>query len=243
MISFDVLKRISAKDQTTEMNIAREYLQNLFLSYFYQNEYTEHILFKGGTALRIIHQSPRYSEDLDFTALRIKADNVENAVKKTIDDIGREGLNVRMTESKFTSGGYLGIVESTIGEFETRIQIEVSMRSPGKAQEKEGNVVLITSQFMPPYTLSSLSDDAIVSEKICALLARKKPRDFFDLYFILRSRLSRKTVAEHKEKLILETRSIDNKEIGRELKVFLPRKHWNILGNFREQLIRELERA
>lgn len=38
---------------------------------FYQEKEAEAILFKGGTALRLIYQSPRFSEDLDFSGFKI----------------------------------------------------------------------------------------------------------------------------------------------------------------------------
>lgn len=44
----------------------------------------------------------------------------------------------------------------------------------------------------------------VKEKKINALLQRKKPRDFFDLYFILRKGISRKTVASHKNRLMDE---------------------------------------
>ena len=69
MISEKTIKELTQKYQTTEINIIREYCQHLFLSYFYQKRKSEQIYFKGGTALRIIYNSPRFSEDLDFTGI------------------------------------------------------------------------------------------------------------------------------------------------------------------------------
>ncbi|MBN1444929.1 MAG: nucleotidyl transferase AbiEii/AbiGii toxin family protein [Candidatus Omnitrophica bacterium] len=57
--------------KTTEINIAREYVQHLFLSSLYREKSSEKVLFKGGTALRIVFQSPRFSEDLDFSGFGI----------------------------------------------------------------------------------------------------------------------------------------------------------------------------
>lgn len=68
MIADHVLKSLATKFQTTELNVRREYCQHLFLSYFYQQPLTDHIYFKGGTALRTLYNSPRFSEDLDFSA-------------------------------------------------------------------------------------------------------------------------------------------------------------------------------
>ena len=61
MISRQFITDLSTKYQTSEQNIAREYCQHLFLSYLYRLKGGEKMLFKGGTALRIVFQSPRFS--------------------------------------------------------------------------------------------------------------------------------------------------------------------------------------
>ena len=62
MISHDALRALATQSQTTELNIRREYCQHLFLSYFYQQPLTDQVYFKGGTALRMLYHSPRFSE-------------------------------------------------------------------------------------------------------------------------------------------------------------------------------------
>ncbi|MDI6689725.1 MAG: nucleotidyl transferase AbiEii/AbiGii toxin family protein [Actinomycetota bacterium] len=69
MITKDAIKRFATKAQTSDLNVAREYCQHLFLSYFYQQKGSEKLLFKDGTALKIIYGSPRFSEDLDLKIL------------------------------------------------------------------------------------------------------------------------------------------------------------------------------
>ena len=67
MLGRDNLEKFTKLQQTSVQNVVREYCQHLFLSFLYQNPGSEKLLFKGGTALRIILKSPRFSEDLDFT--------------------------------------------------------------------------------------------------------------------------------------------------------------------------------
>lgn len=69
MIAEAFVRQVAVKWQTTDLNVWREYLQHQFLANFYRNEAAAAIHFKGGTALRIIHRSPRFSEDLDFNLL------------------------------------------------------------------------------------------------------------------------------------------------------------------------------
>jgi len=61
------LKELATIFKIDEYSIFREYLQLLFLSYLYQEKKANKLFFKGGTALRLIFGSPRFSEDLDFS--------------------------------------------------------------------------------------------------------------------------------------------------------------------------------
>lgn len=67
MLSKENLEKFTKQKQTSVQNVVREYCQHLFLSFLYQNPGSEKLLFKGGTALRIVLKSPRFSEDLNFT--------------------------------------------------------------------------------------------------------------------------------------------------------------------------------
>lgn len=48
-----------------------ENIFKIFFFIFYEQKESRHILFKGGTALRIVFQSPYISEDLDFSTNKI----------------------------------------------------------------------------------------------------------------------------------------------------------------------------
>lgn len=82
----------------------------------------------------------------------------------------------------------------------------------------------------------------MVREKINALLTRKKLRDLFDLYFILREGVSRQVVVSHRNKLLNAIKGIDDKSISSELRMFLPGSFWPVIRNLRENLLKEMER-
>ncbi|MGD2166239.1 MAG: nucleotidyl transferase AbiEii/AbiGii toxin family protein, partial [Anaerolineae bacterium] len=48
------------------LNVAREYLQARLLALLQDEGAMTTLAFHGGTALRFLHNIPRYSEDLDF---------------------------------------------------------------------------------------------------------------------------------------------------------------------------------
>lgn len=237
MISASFIQNLANRLQTTELNIRREYIQHLFLSYFYQQKAADKVYFKGGTALRIISHSSRFSEDLDFSSNRTTINEIEDILLQTMREIEREGIAINLKESKRTSGGYLAIVHFVLGDQEVAIQLEVSQRE-GK---NLGEIKTIVNDFVPPYTLISLSRSQLVAEKIQALLTRQKARDFYDLYFILRANL---LLASEKSVLRKALTVLDKSKIPfeAELKLFLPKSHWAIIRNFKQTLSQEIKR-
>lgn len=237
MISTEAIKILANKQQTTELNIRREYVQHLFLSYFYQQPQGGKIYFKGGTALKMIYRSPRFSEDLDFSTSLKNVRQIEDLLQNTLGEIEREGLTTEIVESKKTTGGYLAIIEFLLFSTKVSLEIEISFRD----KKTKGEVTTIINNFIPPYTIVSLRQEQLVEEKIQALLIRQKPRDFYDLYFILRANL----LPPRKKNIlpkILKTIKESKISFEKELKQFLPKSHWAIIKNFKSALGREIQK-
>jgi predicted nucleotidyltransferase component of viral defense system len=237
MISDETIKTLATKFQTTELNVEREYFQHLFLSYLSQQPASEHVFFKGGTALRILYNSPRFSEDLDFNSADISYTGIESLVLATLSQMEKENSKFTLKEGNPTSGGFFAIVAFEAFARSISIQIEISQRE----EEKRGEVIAITSDFVPPYNLFAVTEKQLVFEKIRALLQRKKPRDFYDLYFILRKELP---IPDKKGVLRQAYAALQTTPINfeAELKQFLPKTHWAIIRDFQASLTRELER-
>jgi len=68
MLDKDTAQDLSRELRIDLFTVYREYLQLLFLKYFYNQKESQKIYFKGGTALRFLYGSFRFSEDLDFTS-------------------------------------------------------------------------------------------------------------------------------------------------------------------------------
>jgi predicted nucleotidyltransferase component of viral defense system len=237
MLTTDKLKELSIRNQTTELNIRREYVQHVFLSYFYQQKESKQIFFKGGTALRILFNSPRFSEDLDFSSSLKGINEIETAVVNALEEIEREGIQTEIVESKKTTGGYLSIISFKLSSQAVEIQIEISSRE----KDSEGEIITVVSDFIPSYTVMQLKQQILTDEKLSALLNRKKPRDFYDLYFMLRANL-----ISQKQKNVLSKALIELKKthinFEKELKQFLPKTHWAIIRNFKLTLEKEIQK-
>ena len=237
MVAEDQIRKLITKYQTSELNVMREYFQHLFLSYFYQLAQSNEIYFKGGTALRIIYQSPRFSEDLDFSTNKENIPGIEDILLEVLGKIEKENIEVTLREATPTSGGYLSTVDFVLFEQKIPIQIQISFREKENMRE----VVTVASDFIPPYTIIVLSEEQLIAQKMRALLDRKKPRDFYDLYFILRKQLpiKNKNIVLPEALHDLQKTKI-NFEV--ELKQFLPKSHWAIIRDFKKTLEREMQR-
>lgn len=70
MLTKEQLNQTAEDFLTDTFTILREYIQLLFLNYFYQEKKAEGVYFKGGTCLRLILSSPRFSEAVGYAFAR-----------------------------------------------------------------------------------------------------------------------------------------------------------------------------
>ena len=232
MLSRDNLEKFTKLQQTSVQNVVREYCQHLFLSYLYQNPGSEKLLFKGGTALRIILKSPRFSEDLDFTGVGITYKEIEELFTDTLANIEKTGMTVHVEEATKTTGGYLGSAVFEAYDMKINVQVEVSLRS-GKAFKKIR--ALMTSDYIPAYTLVHLPVEDIIHGKLDALADRHKPRDFYDYFFLLSGNYPAARTKENLKK-VLKLLQKENTNFQAELKKFLPASQAMHLRNFKKVL-------
>jgi len=232
MLSIKNLEKFTNQTQTSIKNVVREYCQHLFLSYLYKQPGSEKILFKGGTALRIIFHSPRYSEDLDFTGVNISQQEVEEIFVNVLADLENTGIKVELEEGKPTTGGYLGIVKFHAYEKTITVQIEISLRKGKKFGIKRA---LIEDDYIPAYTLVHSPQEEIIKGKLEALFNRKKPRDFYDYFFLLSGNYP---LVKEKENLKAVFNLIKETKIDfrGELREFLPHSHAMHLRDFKKIL-------
>ena len=239
MINKIQLEKYAIKQETSYKNILREYTQNLFLRSFYTKEGSQNYLFKGGTAYRIAYGSPRFSEDLDFTGVH-NGTTYEKVLKEVLYDLSSEGINLDLKEAKNTSGGYLANITVNIFGEDIEIKNQISFKD---REKKKADVLLISSDLVPAYTMLLLDKKTMVGEKVNALIERAKPRDFFDLHFIHVSEKLRKELhisVEQRNKIIEKVRKQGKKRLERELKMFLPKSCWRMIDDLPSVLIKDI---
>ncbi|MDP3042471.1 MAG: nucleotidyl transferase AbiEii/AbiGii toxin family protein [Candidatus Omnitrophota bacterium] len=248
MISLDAIRKLAAQYRTSEYpNIVREYFQHLFLSQLYRMEKSDNLLFKGGTALRIVYGSPRFSEDLDFSIFHVeqyaRKRFIEDLFAAVLAEIEKTGIKVDLgAKPGTTAEGYYGDATFHIYDYQPiSVSINISARNGG---DIKGEVDSVASDFVPTYNIFHLSQELLVDEKVFdALLRRGKVRDFYDLYFIMRKGLlsaeQKVRLNEKKDEILKSSGKVD---FYGELSVFLPQDQQNIIRDFKNNLVNELNR-
>ena len=153
MISMENMEKLAKQYQTSVFpNIIREYFQHIFLNELYKLPESEKMLFKGGTALRVIYGSPRFSEDLDFSLFGVSHNEtkrfIEDLFVKVLAEIEKSGIEVEIGEkSNATSGGYFGIATFKLFDYQPiGVEINISERN---GRDVKGEIDSQTAYAMP----------------------------------------------------------------------------------------------
>jgi predicted nucleotidyltransferase component of viral defense system len=189
-----LLQVTSARPAVERKNVAREYLQVYLLRLLQELGMSAHVAFVGGTALRLLYAVPRFSEDLDFSAVDPPSSSTE-----LFSTLGRdltrelERAGYRVTPRAKTTGA----VHATLIRFEgilkdigvasdprlaLSVKLEIDTRPP--------NGFVITTTLVQryfPVAIVHYDLPSLFAGKLHALLARPhaKGRDWYDLVWYL----------------------------------------------------------
>jgi len=158
-----------------DINRHRLLLVQLLKDIFSDNQLSNMLGFKGGSALMFFHDLPRFSVDLDFNLLDIKKeDKVYDKLREIMTKYGTISDEVR----KFH--GPLLVLDYGAGE--RKLKVEVSNRVFNDSYEIR-NLLGINVRVMVPADM--------FAHKLCALLDRRSlaGRDIFDCWFFMKSRM------------------------------------------------------
>lgn len=184
MISKDLINKFSKKFAIDEFTIIREYIQVVFLSELFGSKASEKIYFKGGTAIRLLLKSGRFSEDLDFTSTLL-ASELDKTIKDTVKKMSLTvpGISIKRTEeNKFSYTGILRYQPENF-RYPLNIHLDFSFREKPETLEKAVLETDFPVVFRP--VIIHIGWQEILAEKIRALLYRSKGRDVYDLWFML----------------------------------------------------------
>lgn len=193
------LKSYQAFSKQEEINALKEIYQEIALAGLARSNFFKLAAFQGGTALRIVHQLKRFSEDLDFILLeRSKEPFQWQLYLKAIEiEFSAFGVKLEIKERTEVKGAiktaflkedsFARILElryDRLPSDEQKIIIKLEIDTDPPMGSNFENAFLIY-----PYPFSILIQDfpSLFASKCHALLCRKyeKGRDWFDFLWYL----------------------------------------------------------
>ena len=192
-----MLARYEIKTNEQKRNATHEVMQEITLAGLYRGGFFDKAAFYGGTCLRIFHELPRFSEDMDFSLVEKNAQfDLESYFPAIIEEFKAAGRDVVITrkekktdtkvESAFLKDDTAMYDVKFKTEKEIKIKIEVDVNPPlGFSTEQK--LSLMPFSFMT--RCFALPD--LFAGKMHALLFRNwktrvKGRDWYDFEWYVR---------------------------------------------------------
>jgi predicted nucleotidyltransferase component of viral defense system len=211
-----------ARDQ-----ILREEAEMEILSELAKNKLSANLVFYGGTALRLVYGSPRFSEDIDLLVIKkISFPEFKNFIAELIKK--HDNWTVKdIKDKRQTIFALIGIID---GKLKHSFSVKIEAHKPAHKIKLEMELSLIKSPMSaaePLLLVPTLKELKKLKEN--ALHGRKKGRDIFDLWYIAQIL---------RENLILPEKmpAYSARDFKNELQVFLPKKYYPVINQLYERL-------
>jgi len=219
----NLAESLAARLEIAVEQVVREEFEISLLKSLFESGIGKALVFKGGTALRLAFGSPRFSDDLDFSASSV----VPEAAFRTAARAALKGLPeatlVEALAKRFTLFAlYKFDVPYIARPFS--IKVEVSTREESRRQAGESELRLLSSAATNLTVLARVATlERALEDKKAAFAARRQPRDLYDLWFI-----SQKLGLPFQ----VNRAGSDPRIVRRELRKYLPRTHWSVIDQW-----------
>jgi predicted nucleotidyltransferase component of viral defense system len=199
MLTRSQIQRLAQRQRIGVQAQERDYIQHVLLFSLYNR--SQAFVFKGGTALRIVYRSNRFSEDLDFNSPANTQTN-QSIWASILKDLQAFGITAEIRNSWLSEIGYSFDVSFQGPLFDGRdrtkgkVRVDMSLRQEVVASNRE--LVNPSYDDLQPFVINVLTAEHLLAEKVRALLVRGKPRDVYDIWLLMHQdvRLDRKLVDE-----------------------------------------------
>lgn len=177
--------------ENQKINFLREYLQQIVLKIISDSGFKNNLVFTGGTALRLIYKTNRFSEDLDFSLINKRGYALDKLIKEINFGLKKYGFSVEITkiEKKTVNSFFIRFTDilyllnlAIQPNQKLSIKIEIDTNPPKGGVIKE---YIFYDRFY--FLINHFSRESLFSLKLHAILFRhyEKGRDFYDLSYFL----------------------------------------------------------
>jgi len=188
MLRYDELENLARLKRLSLINAEKDYLQDIILFSIY-SQIGKELVFKGGTCLYKVYKLTRFSEDLDFTCSnKINIEKIYNQLIADLALLNIKGKIKEIEEYKNEINIRL-IINGPLykGSRETQcfIPLNISLREQISIEPKKVSLNPLYNEI-PNFEIFAMHEKEILAEKVRAIFTRLKPRDIYDLLFLLR---------------------------------------------------------
>jgi predicted nucleotidyltransferase component of viral defense system len=161
-----------------------DYVQSVILRQLYTRY--EGIAFKGGTSLRMAHGLNRFSEDLDFN---IMEGDPKRILETAVKGLERTGIPARIGNFLDRKNVYLASIRYQgplySGNPLSEGTLELEFSKYRVKLDPVWSTILSPYPDVGTFMLWSMAPDEILAEKLRSLKQRRKPRDLYDIWYLL----------------------------------------------------------
>lgn len=249
MITAEQISELAKYFKIDETSIVREYLQLLFLRSFYTLKESQHVFFKGGTAIHFHYGSFRFSEDLDFST-QLSSSRIRQMLEETINDLKNEIAPLELGKTSAQQNSFNSQLKFKYkAPHILTIRLEFSQRE--KALTKAVSAIETRFPLISYPLVVYLDAEELLAEKVRAILMRSKGRDFFDLWYLLsKGIVLRNDYIQEKMKwcrksykskdLIRAVQQTKEKELYNDLAKFLPKNYRQVITDLKKNILQKL---
>ena len=238
MITKEQILNLSRFYQIDTFTILREYLQLVFLDNLYRMKGMNKIFFKGGTAIRILFGSPRFSEDLDFSTT-YPINKIKEVVKKIEVEIQKEIPSLKILPLYSDQETERFRIKYEGKEVKYPLTIRLDFHRVKKIGKTKTSAIRTKFPIIVFPLITHLTAEEILKEKIEALIDRVKGRDFFDVWYLLEKKVPLPKKIP-KNRLLEKIKQTSEKKLIIDLTPFLPKNQRGILKSLKRRLMENL---
>lgn len=170
---------------------ARDAFQLRLLTFLYRGSASSSLVLKGGVAMRVLTESARFTQDLDFDhdphrSLASLQNTVRTAIDRAIHGSGLTGTSISESKQTDTVARWKICGRTSTGE-NLHLTVEVSRRRAPDPSHVLKVPVQIADRTLPRVYVSVYDEQALVDNKLAALTDNRRtaPRDVYDLDLLL----------------------------------------------------------
>lgn len=190
MLALDEIKKhYSDKENYLPQLILKEYLQYKILDIIFSSQYGDDFVFMGGTAIRIVYGSDRFSEDLDLDNSTLSKSDFSDLTLHIKKELEKDGLSVEFRNTfKGVYHCYLKFPQILFGNKLSPLKDEKIMIRLDSFQTKplgkiDAHVISKADIFSE---IRVYPPELMLAQKIDALFNRQrsKGRDIYDVVYL-----------------------------------------------------------